>query len=188
MVGSMNDIAARAASRRRLLAALALFAAMPASTALAAELPDPTRPPATRRASPSAAAAPALVAATPVLQSVLIGDGRKPSAIISGRMLTLGDPFDDMRLTGVTEAGALLSGPHGPTALTLTPNSAKQVALATPAERLAPATPTKQLAAAARAERLAAAAPVERLAAAAPATSGRRLGPASVLVPVGEQK
>lgn len=161
MVGSMNDIAASAACRRRLFAALALLGAMPASTALAGELPDPTRPPATQRASAGAGVAPAPTPATLVLQSVLIGDGRKPSAIISGRMVTLGDSFDAMRLTRVTETGAVLSGPHGPTALALTPNSDKQLAAAPPAERLAAATP---------------------------AASGRRLGPASIFVRVAEQK
>lgn len=158
----MNDIAASAACWRRLFAALALLGAMPASSVLAGELPDPTRPPATQRASAGTGVAPAPTPATLVLQSVLIGDVRKPSAIINGRMVALGDSFDDMRLTRVTETGAVLSGPHGPTTLALTPNSDKQLVAANP--------------------------PGGNPLAATPAASSRRLGPASVFVRVAEHK
>ncbi len=112
-----------------------------ASTGRAGDLPDPTRPPATQRqAAPSVAGAPA--AAAPVLQSVLTGEGRTPVAVISGRMVVLGQSFDDMRLTRVTESTAQLIGPRGPTLLALTPDAGKVAALASPAPLLATAAKT----------------------------------------------
>jgi MSHA biogenesis protein MshK len=103
-----------------------LSLAAAAFAAVAAELPDPTRPPAAMHAAspggpaPAAAAAPALV-----LQSVLVGEGRRPSAIINGRVVELGDALDGLRLVRVFDGGAILSGPTGATTLALTPGSEK---------------------------------------------------------------
>jgi hypothetical protein len=103
-----------------------------AAGAVAGELPDPTRPPASLR--PASAAAALYVAAAPalVLQSVLIGEGRKPTAIINGRVVELGDSLDGQRLVRVFDGGALLAGPNGPTTLALTPDSEKVAAAVQP--------------------------------------------------------
>jgi MSHA biogenesis protein MshK len=113
--------------------------------AVAGELPDPTRPPASLRVAsptPSVAAAPALV-----LQSVLIGEGRKPTAIINGRVVELGDSLDGQRLVRVFEGGALLAGPNGPTTLALTPDSEKvaRTMQSQPQSLLALTKPTRRL-------------------------------------------
>jgi hypothetical protein len=99
---------------------------------VAGELPDPTRPPAALRPA-STSAAPAMPAApTLVLQSVLIGEGRKPTAIINGRVVELGDSFDGLKLVRVFDSGALLAGPGGATTLALTPGSEKVALTASP--------------------------------------------------------
>jgi hypothetical protein len=102
------------------------------AVAVAGDLPDPTRPPASLRpaattGAPDAPAAPALV-----LQSVLTGEGRKPTAIINGRIVELGDSLDGLRLVRVFDGGALLAGPSGPTTLALTPGAEKVSAAAQP--------------------------------------------------------
>ena len=115
---------------------LGAFAFAPAS-AFAGELPDPTRPPAALRPATTGPAAPAaLPAAAPlVLQSVLIGDGRKPTAIINGRVLELGESLEGLRLVRVFDGGAQLAGPSGATTLALTPGTEK-VAVSAPARPL----------------------------------------------------
>jgi MSHA biogenesis protein MshK len=117
------------------------------AVAVAGELPDPTRPPAALRpastsASPSMAAAPVLV-----LQSVLIGEGRKPMAIINGRVVEQGDSLDGLRLVRVFDGGALLAGPNGTKTLALTPDSEKVAAAAQPHAQplLAMTRPTRRL-------------------------------------------
>ena len=117
-----------------LIAAVALFAL--ASSALAADLRDPTRPPAT--APRPVASLPGMTAPAPaplVLQSVLTGSGRRASVIINGRVVELGDAFDQMRLMQVTDSRATLTGPRGSTVLALTPGADKQLAAAPAAER-----------------------------------------------------
>jgi len=121
--------------------------------AVAGELPDPTRPPASLRPA-SASSTPSVAAATAlVLQSVLIGEGRKPTAIINGRVVELGDSLDGQRLVRVFEGGAVLAGPTGPMTLALTPDSEKVarttqsqpqslVAMTKPTRRLDAAAPT----------------------------------------------
>ena len=113
----------------RLLVSFAFGSAI--SIGVAGELPDPTRPPAALRpAAPTGAAA--MPSPPPlVLQSVLIGEGRKPTAIINGRVVELGESFDGLKLVRVFDQGALLAGPGGATTLALTPGSEK-VAVATP--------------------------------------------------------
>ena len=124
----------------RLLLPFALGSAVSigaAALGVAGELPDPTRPPASvRQAGPTGAPA---VAAVPVLvlQSVLIGEGRKPVAIINGRVVELGDSFDGLKLVRVSDTGALLAGPGGATTLALTPASEKVAVAAQPQPLLA---------------------------------------------------
>ena len=117
--------AASAAALARLAVVAALFGVASMPLARAADLPDPTRPPAAQRPGPGGSAPAASASAAPVLQSVLIGEGRKPSAIINGRLLQLGDAYDEMRLTRVDETGAVLTGARGRTVLALTPGADK---------------------------------------------------------------
>ena len=99
-------------------------------SAVSAELPDPTRPPAQQRVA-APASAPSAAAEAPVLQSVLTGPGRKASAIISGRLIEPGGTTHGMRLVQVTETSAVLRGPHGTLTLALTPGADKRAAAAT---------------------------------------------------------
>lgn len=99
------------------LSALALIAA-------AEVLPDPTRPP------EAALAAPADAASAPSdalqLQSVLIGHGRTPAAVINGELVLLGGKVRDARLVRLTEHSAVLKGPQGTTTLALLPALARR--------------------------------------------------------------
>ncbi|MGZ8259332.1 MAG: hypothetical protein ACXWUL_02135 [Caldimonas sp.] len=99
------------------------------ATAVAGELPDPTRPP-QRQSAAAPTGAPTPAPDTPVLQSVLIGPGRAPSAIISGRLVAPGEATHGMRLVRVTETAAVLSGPRGTVTLALTPGAEKRAAAA----------------------------------------------------------
>jgi hypothetical protein len=110
-----------------LVALLALLGAGTASGARAqdAGLPDPTRPPA---ALLPAAGEPAVAAAeAPLLQSVIISDGRR-GAIISGQYVALGGRVGEARLTKVEPAGVVLRGPGGELSLPLFPDVRKQPA------------------------------------------------------------
>ena len=116
-----------------------------AAVAFAGELPDPTRPPASLRPA-SATAAPAVPAAPAlVLQSVLIGEGRKPTAIINGRVVELGDSLDGLRLVRVFDTGAQLAGPNGATTLALTPGSEKVAVAAQPQPLMAMTKTTRRI-------------------------------------------
>ena len=130
MVGPVNAAlaATRAAAARRAamtITAVALLVIAALHRGQAADLPDPMRPPATQRHTAASAAAPA--PAAPTLQLVLIGEGRKPSAVINGRLVQLGDAYDEMRLTRLSESSAVLSGPRGQVLLALTPDADKQL-------------------------------------------------------------
>lgn len=121
MAGNLNLLAA-------IVSALALAAvAAPddgRGAAPGAPLADPTRPPAhLGHAGPAVTSA----AAGPVLQSVLISAERR-SAIISGERVELGGKFGEARLTGLTEAEAVLEGPQGRTVLKLLPRIEKRAA------------------------------------------------------------
>jgi hypothetical protein len=137
-------VSAAPRSRRRAFATrllqtaalLVLLGALPTPRSQAGELPDPTRPPTAQRRVAAGASAPAAAPSVPVLQSVLIGEGRKPSAIIDGRLLQLGDALGELRLTRLDETGAVLSGPRGQTLLALTPGADKQVAGTAAAQKL----------------------------------------------------
>jgi hypothetical protein len=70
-------------------------------------------------------AAPTEATSTPAqalqLQSVLLGRGRTPAAVISGELVLLGGRVQDARLMRVTEHSAVLQGPQGETTLHLLP-------------------------------------------------------------------
>lgn len=96
-----------------------------AAAALQAEtLQDPTRPPASLLAVPAqAASAPE---SSVQLQSVLLGKGRTPAAVISGEVVVLGGRFRDAKLVRITERFAVLRGPQGETTLPLLPDTTRQ--------------------------------------------------------------
>jgi MSHA biogenesis protein MshK len=93
-----------------------------AVSANAQVLTDPTRPPA-------ALAAPAdgAVSSGPVLQSVMLSQGRK-MAMISGEMVTLGGRYGSARLVKLTESEAVLKDGAETTVLKLFPLVEKRMA------------------------------------------------------------
>jgi len=94
------------------------------SLAHAGPLPDPTRPPAAMLATPAAAASAPTDALQ--LQSVLLGRGRTPAAVISGELVLLGGRIRDAKLVRVTERVAVLRGAQGDITLSLTPDAIKR--------------------------------------------------------------
>lgn len=102
--------------KTKLVGVLAVMSA--AVQVQADDLRDPTRPPAAMLAPAAAASA---VADAPQLQSVLLGKGRPPAAVISGQLVLLGGRLGDAKLVRVTERGAVLKGPQGETTLALMP-------------------------------------------------------------------
>jgi len=104
-----------------LLACAALGALAVSTTASAQDssLPDPTRPPASILQGPKDEAQ-VVVAAGPVLQSVIIAEGRR-GAIISGQYVALGGRYGDARLTQVSESSVVLRGAAGAQTLMLFP-------------------------------------------------------------------
>jgi hypothetical protein len=104
------------ADRLICLAAAVLFSAH----ASAAELPDPTRPPAGLFAPPAAVGAEA--APVPAgLQSIIISRTRR-AAIIDGETVELGGKHGDAKLIEVNEGGVVLRGAQGRQVLTLFPD------------------------------------------------------------------
>jgi len=101
-------------------------------------LPDPTRPPAGLLASPATAASAPADALQ--LQSVLMGHGRTPAAVISGELVLLGGRVRDARLVRVTERSAVLKGPSGELTLSLLAPADTTNRPGTP---LSPSEPTK---------------------------------------------
>lgn len=92
-------------------------------------LPDPTRP-------PTAAAGEAGSAVSgPVLQSVLLGKGRRPLAVISGQRVALGAQYGDAVVTRISETEVVLQGPSGRQVLKMTPEAAKQPLRSKPPRR-----------------------------------------------------
>lgn len=111
---------------KTLLRAVSLLAASPfALTGAPAQqaLPDPTRPPPGLQAASAASAV--AVPDTLVLQSVLLGPGRTPAAVISGRLVAVGDRVGDARLARITAQAVQLKSPHGTTTLSLMPEGQK---------------------------------------------------------------
>jgi MSHA biogenesis protein MshK len=77
-----------------------------ARLAHAEDLVDPTRPPATLGQVVDGDAS-ASVAGRPVLQSVMISPGRR-MAMISGRMVRIGDKVGEARVTKISETEVVL--------------------------------------------------------------------------------
>lgn len=103
----------------RTFAVLCLLATVSAGAQV---LPDPTRPPAgLQAADTSAPTAPE----TLVLQSVLLGPGRTPAAVISGKLVALGGSVGDARLARITPQSVRLDSSQGTTTLTLVPEGQK---------------------------------------------------------------
>lgn len=86
---------------RRIAAALALLPALGAAQMLA----DPTRPP--------DAAATEMAVAGPVVQSIIIGPGRKRAAIIGGERVEVGGSYGGATVVRITDAGVFLKGSEG---------------------------------------------------------------------------
>lgn len=103
-----------------------------AATGLAAELPDPTRPPPELRAAQSSAqggvngASPA-VDTGPVLQSVLISPTRK-SAIIGGRTVGIGERYGNAQVVSIGEGEVVLKSGNKLRTLRLFPEVEKRKA------------------------------------------------------------
>lgn len=93
-----------------------------AGSAGAEALPDPTRPPAAYVAAPQGGETPDT---GPRLQSVMLPRQGKPTAVISGQVVRLGDKVGDGRLTRLTEGEAVIVGPQGVQRLQLTPDVEK---------------------------------------------------------------
>jgi hypothetical protein len=130
MVARMNKVTTKTA-----VAALLCYASL---VGWASDTPDPTRPPASLLA-PSSATAPADALQ---LQSVLMGRGRTPAAVISGELVLLGGQVRDAKLVRVTERSAVLRGPQGEMTLALLP-AAKPGTNNNPGTTLSPSEPTK---------------------------------------------
>lgn len=111
---------AKRLNMRRVLAAVLM---VHAAAGLAAELPDPTRPPPELVAPKGAAPA----AAGPVLQSVLISPTRK-SAIIGGQTVGVGDRYGDAQVVGIGEGEVVLKSGNRLQTLRLFPEVEKRKA------------------------------------------------------------
>ncbi len=94
-----------------------------AAAACAQGLKDPTRPPGVL----SAPAAEGAVTAGPVLQSVMLSQGRKV-AVISGEMVALGGRYGSARLVKLSESEAVLKDGAETTVLKLYPLVEKRAA------------------------------------------------------------
>lgn len=90
-----------------------------------AALPDPTRPPVTS-AEPAAAGA-ENVPPPSGLQTIILGKGHKPMAVINGTMVEVGDKVGDATLVKLTESEAVLQGPAGKQVLHLLPGLVKKM-------------------------------------------------------------
>lgn len=88
---------------RGILLAVALLPA-PGSAQL---LADPMRPP------DAAEAQGAVASAGPVVQSIIIGPGRKRAAIIGGERVEVGGSYAGATVVRITDAGVFLKGSEG---------------------------------------------------------------------------
>lgn len=94
--------------------------------AVAEELPDPTRPPASL-AAPVAVPAEEAVASHPVvLQSIIISKTRR-AAIIGGETVELGGKYGDAKLIEVNEGNVVLRSAQGRQVMTLFPDMKRNV-------------------------------------------------------------
>jgi hypothetical protein len=130
-----------------LIALAGLVAAVAGAGVAADTLPDPTRPPSFLFEAPGAAATAAEGAGSGyVLQSVLIGPGRR-SAIISGRQMGVGDRMGDFTVVRIDDTEVLLRGAEGAHTLKLFPGvdkRAAQTAEGAPGNGLHPPRPPAQ--------------------------------------------
>ncbi len=94
-----------------------LVACLPAAAALAQSLPDPTRPPQAGDLAMSASGASSRLG---VLQSVMIADGVR-EAIVSGRVVHVGDRYDGAQVLKITEDEVVLRTSEGMQTLKLYP-------------------------------------------------------------------
>lgn len=102
-------------------ATLTLFATLFSIAAIAEELPDPTRPPASLTA-PVVAPASGVVANQPAgLQSIIISKTRR-AAIIDGETVELGGKYGDAKLIEVNEGSVVLRSAQGRQVMTLFPD------------------------------------------------------------------
>lgn len=97
---------------------IAAFVLLPLS-AVAEELPDPTRPPSSIVA-PAGAGAATGTSPSPALQSIIISKSRR-AAIIDGETVELGGKYGDAKLIEVNEGGIVLRGAQGRQVMTLFP-------------------------------------------------------------------
>ena len=82
-------------------------------------LSDPTRPPPTVL-EPVTTSSEGVVQSNG-LQTVIRREGRKPTAVINGMIVELGDKVGDATLVKLSESEAVLQGPAGREILSLTP-------------------------------------------------------------------
>jgi MSHA biogenesis protein MshK len=118
-----------------------LLLAAAASLASAQEtLSDPTRPPADAPGQPAGEAS----AGDLTLQTVIMGEGRKPSAIIGGQHVDLGGMIGGARLIHISDSEVVLEGPSGRQVLKMTPQASKRqsVQSARPKRSAAPMHPS----------------------------------------------
>jgi hypothetical protein len=94
-----------------------IIACLPAAAALAQSLPDPTRPP---QAGDLAMSASGAASRLGMLQSVMIADGVR-EAIISGRVVHVGDRYDDAQVLKITGDEVVLRTAEGMQTLKLYP-------------------------------------------------------------------
>ncbi len=109
-----------------------LLLASVSGVAGAQELRDPTRPPSEASARPAAAKSRARGGL--VLQTVLISPERK-TAVISGRVMSVGDTVSGFRLVEIREGEVLMKGSKETRTLRLYPEVSKVEATATLSER-----------------------------------------------------
>ena len=113
---------------RPVLAAALLTALVTPAQALAQGLTDPMRP---ASAGPNEADVAAARSSGPVLEQVVLGDGRK-FAVISGRRVSVGDKLGDATIVGIEPGQVTLKG--GPTqVLRMFPGTDRKSAGAAPA-------------------------------------------------------
>jgi len=108
-----------------------LLASGPAAS-VAQQLRDPTRPPSEVSAKP--ATAKSRTHGGLVLQTVLISPERK-TAVISGRVMSVGDTVSGFRLVEIREGEVVMKGSKGTRTLQLYPAVSKVEATATLSER-----------------------------------------------------
>jgi hypothetical protein len=101
---------------------LALALLLSAFPAFAADLGDPTRPPAGFSEQPKAADAPK---EAPLQVSSVFLMGSKPYAVVDGQVVRVGDKLEAGQVVRINESGVWLKTPSGPRQLKLLPDVIK---------------------------------------------------------------